>query len=156
MDKDNNIEEYRMFVESASRNDSDMPIPNSTERHAKILYEYMLPSAKHFIHIFTGSFREVFYKELNNKFDSAHKKGVEICILTKKKIPENIKKIYPYIKFKIVNTSLVNHFMVIDNKIYRFEKEHPEDEKNVEAIANFNDSKRAKGLNNLFSQISTN
>ncbi len=158
-EKDKDLEEYRELVGSAAKNKSNIPIPNSTEAHAKILYETMIPQAKNFINILTGEFRETFYKEesIKKRFQKAICKGVEINILTKnrnKRLIGEMKRLYPKMKISFVNTDFENHFMVIDDKIYRFEDVHKEKEHNVEAIANFNDPARAKMLRQLFKEIS--
>lgn len=150
MAEDDNLKEYRIFVKFAAQNDSNIPIPNSDQDHAKILFEYMIPKAKKYIHIFTGSFREVFYKELRNEFIAAIERDVEICVLSCESIPKETKMEYPKILFETIETNFPNHFMVIDNKMYRFEEPHSVDEFNVEAVANFNDEETAKDLQDIF------
>lgn len=122
------LKEYESFVESASKIDSNMPIVNSDSKHAEIIYKFMLPKAKKFIHIYTDSANYGNLKGLLSKVP----KNVEIKIIPKTPL------------FK-------NNFITIDNRMYRYEEEHGEEDiNNVKAIANFNDSYIASGLNYVF------
>lgn len=155
-DNNDDLEEYRSIVSSASRNKSNVPIPNSTEAHAKVLFEFMIPEAQSSINIFSGDFREFFYNDskIENAFNNVHKKGVKIKVLLQRTVSETIKRKYKYIDFQVVEKSKFNnHFMVIDDSMYRFEREHDIGSREAEAIANFNDKPRAKILSEVFETL---
>ncbi len=149
------LETYEQFVKSAADNDVDVTLPNSDNAHAKIVYKYMLQKARDKIYLYTDSFENSFFKSLISQFNKIDD-NVKIFIISEKRVSKKFKdKFKKDITVIQKKTSFKSHFMIVDKKIYRYEK-HPyckgfTDIEN--SMVNFNDKRIVSKLTSVFNTI---
>lgn len=154
---------YTKTAIDACESGKDLDIDNSTLTHAKFLILLLLQKATR-IKIFSGALDIKCFDTpyIKDAIKSAHERdakftvlslhqttlpifdelGIPIQVIDKEKVPIQEKKL------------LENHFMVCDEKSYRIEEKHPEDNIDlVNATVNFHDPKNGKYLSETFDKL---
>jgi len=166
-ENDKNYEAYEQIIAENCKNESNLPIPNSTMYHAFIGLKYLINKANKNIRIVSECFYEDFWKDLYPfivNFLGKPESFLDVIIIkeyNEKGIIKKLKTQFPnnifFFKFqeKELETKTPN-FVTIDQKGYRFElSDEKKKDRLVEGVINFGDAEGTAVLNSLFDKVKT-
>ena len=162
---------YFESVSKLAKMHSDSDIPNSSIKHARDILITMVENSEKNINIFSGELRTEVYNDIDFivsvvaflKFNDDGKKG-EMNVVVQNLTSDGIKetlfyrmlkyfKVLESCKFYVVDDgseakNYKEHFQTADGKAYRNEY----DKAKIKAIANFNNPKKTKELDEQFTR----
>ena len=159
------LDEYRHFVGSLAHRRDGKPFFNASIEHASVVIETLFANAGKKVDVLTGNFNPRVYGRdtviMEAKLFLASSWSNKIRILLEEDDPQ-IRKIHPFfvefatnpnIEVRLAPSEVQDlygfHFVVVDDDCYRFES----DKSKPAAVAAFGDSRGARNLNDIYSQL---
>ena len=161
---------YIQKVREAAAKEENLDIDNSTLDHALLVTEELLKHANDKVFILTDSFKEGFYKRLENSLKDFLKKGKKLYILSYNDLTNNsflkaLLKAFPnQIKVRQIKEQDKDklfiepqkrylNFIINDRKGVRYELDEKFDQLTTSAIVNFGDEETHDLLKRVFNSF---
>jgi len=153
---------YYNNVENAISSDLNINLPNSTLSHARYLIYNLIKRANNYVKIFSGRLDKNLYGDgdIQEVMREAINNNVKIDIIVEQNPETNLNTIDSRIRVSKINDATLSskipgHFLIVDGKAFRFEKEHGKilSHDEVGGVVNFNCPPVASSMEILFNHL---